>query len=169
MSLDERGVAPGDDGTNEVENSRHLLFQLGGEIYGTPLIGVREVIKIGDIKPLPYMLPHFKGMINLRGQVIGIIDLRIRFQVPLPQDGGGLILVIENEMGVIGAIIDDVLAVTSFQANDIMQNDRIHTRIPLTFFKGVAKHGDRLVSVIDLAACMSAEDYSTIPSERKSA
>ena len=68
-----------------------------------------------------------------------------------------------------GLCLTDFAALEALLHKGPLTITEIHTKVPLDFFKGIAKSGDRLVSVIDLAACMSAEDYSTVSHERKTA
>lgn len=141
-----------------------LLFSLGRELYGTPLLSTREVLKPRDIKPMPYMVPSFKGVINLRGQIISVIDLRDRYGIKPPDPDHSLILIVEGAHGLLGALVDDLVSVEKIQKDDIDQSPAVETKIPLDFFLGVAKVKDRLVNMVDVAGCLSAEDLRVIKS-----
>jgi len=65
-----------------VKPTRYLTFSLGRESYGLPVLNVREIIRLCPITPVPNMPPHIKGVINLRGTVIAVLDLRAKFQMP---------------------------------------------------------------------------------------
>lgn len=146
---------------SEEKNLSFILFSLGGELYGTPLLSTREVIKQGEIKPTPYMVPHFKGVINLRGQIISVIDLRLKFAIAA-QIEKGLILIIEHATGVLGAIVDDLVSVERIAKEQVDQNTTIETKIPLDYMLGVAKVKDRLVNLVDMSGCLFSEDLKTI-------
>ena len=139
-----------------------ILFSLGNELYGTPLLSTREVIKVRDIKPTPYMVPHFKGVINLRGQIVSVIDLRIKFQISINSDDPGLILIVETPFGLLGAIVDNLVSVERVRKEDLDQTAMVETRIPTDFFLGVAKLKDRLVNMVDISGCIHSEDLRTI-------
>jgi len=140
-----------------------ILFTLGEEIYGVPMTTTREVVKVRDIKATPYMVPHFRGVINLRGQIISVVDLRLKFGINPRPDHPGLILVVETEQGgLLGAIIDDLVSVEKLQKGDISQPESMQTKMPMDFFLGVAKVNDRLVNMVDIAACLSAEELRSI-------
>jgi purine-binding chemotaxis protein CheW len=139
-----------------------ILFSLGNELYGTPLLSTREVIKLRVIKPTPYMVPHFKGVINLRGQIISVVDLRVKFQIPIPTETTGLILIVEHSQGLLGAVVDDLTSVENIRKEDLDQNAAIETKIPLDFFLGVAKVRDRLVNIVDISGCLISEDMRLI-------
>jgi purine-binding chemotaxis protein CheW len=151
---------------NSVENQEgqmsYILYHLGGELYGTPLLSIKEVIKSGPVKPVPYMVSHFRGVINLRGQVISVIDLRARLGLTVTPTGEELVLVVETKDGVLGAMIDDLVAVQTFQEGDIERNPKFECRIPTEFFIGVAKLQDRLVNLVNVSGCVSADDYRAV-------
>jgi purine-binding chemotaxis protein CheW len=144
----------------DLDLNRYLIFRLGEELYGSPLHSVREVLKLPTIKSVPYMKNHFKGVINLRGAIVSIIDLRQKFDIKaqLP----GLILTVESDGDTIGAIVDDVSTVTTIPEAEIERNVRVETKVPLQFFHGVAKVQGRLVNIIDIAGTLSSEELATI-------
>ncbi|RYZ70758.1 MAG: purine-binding chemotaxis protein CheW [Proteobacteria bacterium] len=157
------GTAVADD--DQIE--KYLTYRVGGELYGTPLLSTREVIKIGEIKEAPYMVPHFKGVINLRGQIVGIVDLRIKFGLGVPGVPRGIILISETEHGLMGAIVDELLAVEKVTEEQIDRKAPIQTTLPLEYFIGVARVGDRLVNLVDLSRCLSQDEMRSNPTQVK--
>jgi purine-binding chemotaxis protein CheW len=155
MSHDNSGASR--DHSDEKVQS-YIMYRLDGELYGTPMLSTREVIKLGEIKEVPYMMSHFRGVINLRGQIVGIVDLRLKFGLEVRKQGQGLILVVETPHGLIGAIVDDLISVEKIHDDAIDRKAQIETKIPLPFFIGVAQVRDRLVNIVDIASCLSAED-----------
>jgi purine-binding chemotaxis protein CheW len=124
---------------------KYLIFQLGPEIYGTPLLGVREVIENKEAKAVPNSDPAFEGVINLRGDVIGIVDLRKLLKIEPRQSLS--ILVFESELGTLGGIVDRCMAVTEIPDN------QVETKTGLgdgNYFLGIGKLPDGLVTLIDL-------------------
>lgn len=144
------------------QDAKYLVFTLKGEQYGAPLVSIKEVIKHGDIKRVPYMADHFQGVINLRGQIVSIIDLRQKFGLSTGDDTKGLILIVECASGPLGAIIDDLVNVQELQPNEIEFNPALETRVPLNFFMGIGKVKDRLVNLVDLSKCLSAEELRIV-------
>jgi purine-binding chemotaxis protein CheW len=140
----------------------YLIFKLAEELYGTALLSVKEVIKMSPIKPVPYMVHYFKGVINLRGEIVGIVDLRSKFEMGSAKSDGanetGKILIIETPDALLGAIVDDLVAVEVIQEKDIDPDPAVETRIPIQFFKGIAKKDDRLISLIDISSCLSSTE-----------
>lgn len=148
--------------TADEQSVSFLLFSLGSELYGTPLLSTREVIKSSDIKSIPYMVPHFKGVINLRGQIISVIDLRAKFNITPSANEKSLILVVEGTNGLLGAVVDDLVSVEKIKKEELDQTASIETKIPMDFFLGVAKAKHRLVNMVDISACLSSEDLRSI-------
>ena len=153
----------------ESVDPKYLLFRLGEELYGTPLLAVKEVIKMTAINPVPYMVSHFRGVINLRGQIVGIADLRLKFQIPTKPETSGLILVIETAQGLLGAVVDDIVSVENILPSSIDAEPCIQTKIPTEFFKGVAKLEKGLVNLIDISGCLSAEELRRVKKEAERA
>lgn len=150
---------------SDENKNRHIIFSLAEELYATELMQVKEVIKVGQMKPVPFVVPHFKGIFNLRGQIVSVVDLRIKFNLPKAAHEG-LILIVDTKAGVIGVIIDDVVSVKDIPPTNIDSQTRLESKVPLSFFKGIAKCDDRLVSVIDIAGCLSSEDLKAIRDHR---
>ena len=146
----------------------HLIFSLGPEYYAATLGSIREVIKWETVKPVPYMVPHFMGVINLRGQLVSVVDLRSKFAITPAAGSPGLILVTERGESLIGALVDDVHAVSRFSPSEIATTMALQTKVPIKFFCGIAKHGDHLVNVIDVAGSLSEEEFSTVKRSQES-
>ncbi|MBF0315067.1 MAG: purine-binding chemotaxis protein CheW [Oligoflexia bacterium] len=146
---------------------KYLIYRLGGELYGSPLLSIKEVLKVSKIKPVPYTVPHYRGIISLRGNIIGVVDLRIKFGLD-PQEGryGSSVLIVENEQIIIGALVDDVDSVVSLSRDNVDLNPAIETKIDPRFFIGVAKLNDDLVNLIDIAGTLSNEDLKLLSRTR---
>lgn len=160
---------PNAQDTLQEMQQKYLLFSLAGEIYACPLLAIREVIKVGAIKSVPYMTSHFKGVTNLRGQIISIIDLREKLGLKPPPQTQGLILIVDCEEGLIGTIIDDVLSVQDFLPNEIENHPNLETRVPVEFLIGIAKMKEQLVNIIDIKRSLSSEDLRMIVKVKQTA
>lgn len=143
-------------------DDRYLVFRLGGELYGVALDTVREVMKRAALKRMPFVVKHFAGVMNLRGQVIGVIDLRLKFGLPVSTEGNELILVTELGSGLLGTIVDDVVSVAQYDEGQIDRSTKIESKVPTKFLKGIAKSDDTLVYLIDLTECLDSEDLRAV-------
>lgn len=148
--------------SGELDESRYLLFTLDGNHYGTPLLGVREVIEPQEAKTVPNTVPFFKGLINIRGQIVGLVDLRLRFGYAVGESPSQAYLVFETESGPVAAIVDKVEAVAQIEMNKIHQNPNIQSQVSMEFLFGVAQLDSRLVTLIDLKLTLSQAEYVEI-------
>jgi purine-binding chemotaxis protein CheW len=139
--------------------TKFLVFSLGEELYGCSVLKVKEVIKAGTIKPVPYMAKYFCGVQNLRGQVLGVIDLGMKLGLPKKPDQNGLIVVTETDYGSIGVLIDELAAVTPFPQPDPKIQSAIKTKIAPIFFEGIGHWSGRLVHLINLSGLVQEEDF----------
>jgi purine-binding chemotaxis protein CheW len=144
------------------DESKYLIFRLGAEIYGTPLLGVREVLQPQAPKPIPNTAEYFKGLINVRGQILGVVDLRIRFDYPVTSFASVAFLVFETETGPIAAIVDKVEAVVRIDESQLQKKPNIRSQVPVEFLIGASSHQGQLVTLIDLNKTLSKEDYVAI-------
>lgn len=154
---------------DEADESRFLLFTLDGNLYGTPLLGVREVVQPQVAKSVPNTVPYFKGLINIRGQIVGLVDLRIRFNYSTLETPSLAFLVFETESGPVAAVVDKVESVVRIDSAKIHQNPNIKSQVPIEFLLGVANLDQNLVTLIDLNKTLSQADYAEIQNTKLAA
>jgi purine-binding chemotaxis protein CheW len=111
--------------TAAAQPGRYLTFKLGQESYGLPVLGVREIIRLCPITPVPRMPEYITGVINLRGKVIPILDLRAKFQLSIEAYGERACIIIVQvgdppaEVTLMGAIVDAVEEVVQLSAAEL--------------------------------------------------
>ena len=154
MQAEEAQVVRGDD-TVQV-----IVFNLGEERYGVDISQVREIIRPSQITRIPNAPDYVDGVINLRGQITTIINLRKRFGMePKPIDNNTRIIVVEFENAVIGMMVDTVNEVKYLSTADIEALPSIITaREEAKFLKGVGKLSDGLLIMIDLNKVLSEDE-----------
>lgn len=149
---------------------KNLIFALAEEKYGIPLSTVKEVIGLTSITPLPHMPPFFKGLINLRGQIISVIDLRLKLGLPsgeLEPKKTSIIIMDVNEL-TIGTIVDDVEEVVGFEVEQVETDLDIASSVRREYVLGIAKAEDnKLVLLLDIRKVLSAEELELITRETK--
>lgn len=150
----------------DVELDRYLLFYLGDELYGTPLMGVREVVEFQKPKPIPQTVPAFLGVINIRGEIVGVIDLRIRLGYPAAESRAVAMMVFSTASGALATVADRMDGVARIPSEDIERAARIDARLPQQFLVGVGKVRDRLVTLIDLNGVLDQEEVKAIAAAR---
>jgi len=146
----------------DLDQDRFLLFTLNKEHYATPLMGVREVVEIQKPKPIPHTTPSFLGVINIRGEIVGVIDLRVKMGYPALETKSEAMMVFNTAGGSLAAIADSMEGVTRIQPESIDRNASIDSRLPLHFLIGIARIKDRLVTVIDLQKVLEKEEVRTL-------
>lgn len=144
------------------DEARYLLFRIAGELYGTPLLGVREVVEPQEPKPIPNTVSFFSGVINLRGQVVGVMDLRKRFGHEATHQAGMALMVFDTESGPIAALVDAIESVTQIPRSNIEAKPAVRTNVPVDYLIGIGKHGGRLVSLIDLNHILGIEELKAV-------
>jgi len=141
-----------DERKEQSEATFHLVtFQLGQEEYGIEIASVQEIIRATDITPVPGAPNHVRGVINLRGKIIPVVDLRTRFALPQAEaNDSQRIVVIELKEKRIGMLVDGVSQVIRIPAGIVEEMPEEATNVAENFIKGVGKLDNRLVIILDL-------------------
>jgi purine-binding chemotaxis protein CheW len=135
---------------------KHLTFMLGNENYGVDIRMIREIIGIMEITPLPDSDPSVRGVINLRGKIIPVVDLRVRFGlelVPFTERTCIIVVDLEKEGGVrtlVGVIVDAVSEVSQISSADIEPPPEMGVGSDPGVIQGMAKLKDRVVILLDI-------------------
>ncbi|MHC1610234.1 MAG: chemotaxis protein CheW [Candidatus Methanospirareceae archaeon] len=143
-----------------------VVFKLGGEDFGVEISQVREIIRKGDITVVPNAPDFVKGVINLRGQITTIIDLRKKLGLGEKENGDEQqerIIVVEGEKNIVGMAVDAVTEVTHLSEGDIEEVPPvIKQSIGTEYLKGVGKLPDRLLILIDLKRVLNGEEMKNL-------
>lgn len=147
----------------EIIDFKMVTFSLGGKDYGIDIMRVKEIAKFSQFTYVPNTAPYVRGVYNLRGDIISIIDLRVMFNVSAePKAEGkaenGLILRLENNL--LGAVVDSIDRVVGFSSTQIQPPHPIFGDINIKFISGVAEHEGRLYIILDVDRIFSRDDES---------
>lgn len=144
---------------------RYLVFELGGNKYATPLLAAREVIEVPSFRPIPNTQDYFVGIANLRGEVIGLIDLRKMFGFEHNIHNRSSVIIYESESGPLGALIDQISGVINLDSSDISTEINIKTRVPQKYLMGIGKLPDEeLVILLELKHILQEDELLDIKS-----
>ena len=147
----------------EVTEGKFLTFILGSEVYGIEILKVREIIKLMDITAVPRTPDYLKGVINLRGKVIPIVDLRSKFSMPeIEHTQETCIIVAEVNQTSIGIIVDSVSEVSNINSEEIEEAPHLGQNIDTDFILGLGKTKERIVILLDIELVLSSEDLETV-------
>jgi len=144
---------------------KYLTFTLANEDYGLEILKVREIIGMLDITAIPQTPACVKGVINLRGRVIPVIDLRLKFGLP-PMEYGErtCIIVVEVHNGVgamqMGVVVDSVSEVLNISGADIEPAPSFGTRLHNRYILGIAKARGTIKILLDIDQVLSAEELA---------
>jgi len=146
---------------------QYLAFSVGGETFAMDIRSIREVIQFGGITEVPLMPPFIRGVINLRGSVVPVIDLCVRFgRPPSAVAQRTCIVILELVQGdgaaELGVMVDNVSEVLSIAASEIEPAPAFGNDLRSEFIAGVAKAGDRFVILLDVDHVLSIEELSAL-------
>ncbi len=149
--------------TSANRGGKYLTFGLGHEEYGLEILKVREIIGLMQITAIPRLPAHVKGVINLRGQVISVVDLRARFGMPaVEKTEATCIIVVETQQDVrklsTGIIVDRVSEVLTIANENVQEAPRFGGAISTDFIMGLGKVGATVKILLDINKILTAAD-----------
>lgn len=147
--------------------NQYLTFTLDGEQYAVGVAKVREVLEHTKITKLPRTAEFMKGIINLRGAGVPVIDLRLKFglpETPITKDTSIIVMEVESLDGnvVVGALADAVHEVVDIEERAIEPAPRFGTRLSAEFIRGVGKKEDLFIILLDIDKIFNAEEITVL-------
>jgi purine-binding chemotaxis protein CheW len=145
-------------------SGKYMMFQLAGEAYGLEILKVREIIGFMEITRVPRAQDFVRGVINLRGKVIPVVDLRLKFGMPAaePTDQTVIIVVqcqVAGQLPTMGVLVDQVLEVLSVDAGQIEATPELgDASMDDSFILGVGKTAERIVFLLDIGKVLTPDD-----------
>ncbi len=162
MSEDNANILPGSERDHEM---KCLQFELDNELYGVDILKIKEINGMMDITAVPQTPTFMKGLINLRGKVVPVIDLRLKFGLPeVEPDERTSIIVIEFRATCgsvqMGIVVDTVSEVIAIPQSTIEPAPNFGTRLKSEYILGLAKVRDRVVIVLDIDLILTDEELT---------
>jgi len=153
--------------TDITETVQYLTFKLADEVFALDVAKVREILEITAITKVPQTPAFMRGVINLRGSVVPVIDMRLKFGMsPIEQTVNTCIIVVEINMDgdtiVLGALADSVQEVVEMEPDSIEPAPHIGTRLNTEFIKGMGKVDGRFVMILDIDRVFSSDELSNL-------
>ena len=154
------------------EQDQHLTFDLSEEELAVPVLNIREIIRYGKLTKMP-MVPNFiEGVINLRGNVVPVINLAAKFGLNLQKaDKRTCIIIMEVEIAdeavVMGIVVDKVLQVIEIPDDNIEPTPTLGANIQTNFIKGMARIDDGFIIILDISQVLSAEEIAIVSDMHK--
>ena len=147
------------------ETRQYLTFRLGREVFATDVAKVREVLDLTSITPIPRTPAFMSGVINLRGSVVPVVDLRLCFAMQKAEQTRNTCIVVvevrlDNETVVIGALADSVEEVLDLDPAQIEPSPHIGGHVRTDFIRGVGKRDAQFIMILDIDRVFSAEELA---------
>ncbi len=151
---------------SEEENSelqRFLEFSLGEEDYAIPLLSVREVISVPETTPIPKAPSHFLGIMNLRGQVISVVDMRTKLKIKGRENNSEESVIIVDLDGMnLGIVVDSINKVLAFSLKEINEVPEIETQVNAEYIYGVYRKEHSLTVLLNVAKVLDIKDVNAM-------
>lgn len=156
------------------ERQQYLTFSLSGETFGMNILNIKEIIEYGHLTEVPMMPSFIQGVINLRGSVVPVVNLAVRFGKDAVPVGKRTCIVIieagtEDEPQDIGVVVDTVNAVLEIAPSDIEPPPNFGARMRAEFIAGMAKVEQRFVILVNVQRVLSIDDMATLGTLSESA
>jgi len=157
MSAGETNSAAAADGASSPEElaGQYLSFELAGEIYGVDILKVREIKGWEEVRPLPDMPEYIKGVLDLRGVIVPIVDLRIRFQLESCEYTPTTVIIVlsvehEGQQRVVGMVVDGVSDVLDVSAGEVRNAPELGGKISHHYIKGMVTLAEKMAILLDV-------------------
>lgn len=139
----------------ENETRQYIVVKLGGEQYGIDIHYVDNIVRMQKITRVPKVQPYFKGIINLRGEVVPVMSIRTKMGLEADEftNATRIIILKVEEQGSLGIIIDEVKEVVTLGTEEIdkvASNSKLSYDEKSNFINGIGKHGEELISLFDI-------------------
>jgi len=157
---------------NDNTTLQYLTFALGEEVFALETGSVREVIELVSVTRIPKTPPFMRGVINLRGHAVPVVDLRVKFDMPKVADTVNTCIIIvdvelEGENCYMGAIVDSVREVFEMTSDQINPPPRMGTSIRADFIRGMGKQNEEFIMILDIGKVFSQEELATLLENEK--
>jgi purine-binding chemotaxis protein CheW len=153
--------------TSTSQSSTYLTFYLEQDLFGLNIDKVREVLEYTKITKVPRTADYMRGVINVRGHAVPVVDLRLKFGLDQGEQTVDTCIIIvelelEGESSTMGVLVDGVQEVLDIPAEQIEKPPRLGNKIDTQFIQGIGKLEDRFVIILDIQSVFSAEELSGI-------
>ncbi len=152
-----------------IETVQYLTFKLAEETFALDVAKVREILEQTNITKVPQTPDFMRGVINLRGSVVPVIDMRLKFGMSATEQTVNTCIIVvevqlEDEVIILGALADSVQEVIEMEPNQIEAAPHIGTSLNTDFIKGMGKHDGRFIMILDIDKVFTSEELLTVQS-----
>ena len=141
------------------DGSQYLTFQLGEELYGVDILRVQEIKGYTTVTRIPNTPPHIKGVLNLRGTIVPIVELRTKFAMPtIDYTMFTVIVVVVVQDRIMGLVVDSVSDVLNIDRKDIQPPPQFGAKVDVSVLTGIGKSGDKLVALLNIDRLLTEDE-----------
>jgi len=153
------------------ETTQYLTFKLGDEIFALDISKVREVLDFTTITKVPRTPEFMRGVINLRGSVVPVVDIKLKFGMPMTEKTVNTCIIItevavDGETTILGALADSVQEVIDLDPDHIEPAPKIGTKLKTEFIKGMGKQGEHFIILLDIDKVFSTEELALVKTDK---
>jgi len=153
--------------TNKIDMNQYLTFKLDDEVFGLAIGKVREVLDFTTVTRVPRTPEYMRGVINLRGSVVPVVDLHMKFGLAQTEKTVNTCIIIveidiEGEVTILGALADSVQEVVELEPDQIEAAPKIGTKLNTEFIKGMGKREEQFVILLDIDKVFSHDELSQV-------
>ncbi|WOT06963.1 chemotaxis protein CheW [Shewanella youngdeokensis] len=143
------------------QKSEYLTFWLGKEYYGIDILTVQEIRTYDQVTAIVNMPDYIKGVMNLRGVVIPIVDMRLKFNLPdVSYHEMTVVIILNIDSRIVGIVVDSVADVVLFETNEIQPPPEFASALETKFIKGLATHNDLMLVLINIQKLMNSSEMA---------
>ncbi len=151
------------------ETRQYLTFKLNDEVFGVDVAQVREILDYVKITKVPQTPDFMCGVINLRGSVVPVVDMNIKFGMPKTEKTVNTCIVVveielEGDTTILGALVDSVQEVFEIEPQNIEPAPKIGTKLKTEFIKGMGKRDDNFIIILDTDKIFSSDELELVKS-----
>lgn len=149
------------------EIAQYVTFIIQNEVYGVEVLKVQEIIGMTQITHMPNSMTFMKGVINLRGSVVPVVDMRLKLKMQEKEyDQFTVILIVETKGVLVGMIVDAVSDVIGIPVDTIQETPHFSVNIDTDYIKGIGKKEEQLVIILDVDRILSTEELNLVKKEK---
>ena len=153
--------------TGIIQTRQYLTFKLSEEIFGLDVANVREILEFTTVTKVPKTPEFMRGVINLRGSVVPVLDMRLKFGLSRTEKTINTCIIVaevtsDNETTIIGALVDSVQEVFELEPGQIEPAPKIGTQLKTEFIKGMGKRDDTFIIILNIDKVFSIEDIDLV-------
>ncbi|MDO9566062.1 MAG: chemotaxis protein CheW [Candidatus Desulfaltia sp.] len=143
--------------------TQYVVFSINQQIFGIEIFKIKEVLSYRKVTPLPQVEEFVKGIINLRGAVIPVFDLREKFNLPVKEyTRFHVIIVVEIAGRIMGVIVDEISDVVEILPEEFQTTGNLPSNLQRKYLKGVGKKQDEMIILLDIERLLSREELELV-------